>query len=70
MLLPLCLLALTLSGCGTVSTASCPPPPRPLPQPAVLTQDSPDSLSYSERARAWLKKARDTLKSYEPNETH
>ncbi len=65
-LLALCLLAMISAGCSTVSPPS---PPLLLPQPAVLTQDSPDSLTYSERARAWLKKARDTLTSFEPSGT-
>lgn len=64
------LLAMTLSACGSLSVASKPPQPLPpLPQPAVLTTDSPSSRSYSTRARAWLKKARELLTSFETSET-
>lgn len=64
------LLALTLCACSSLPSASKPPQPlSPLPRPAALTHDSPESLSYSARARAWLKKAADTLSSFETSAT-
>lgn len=64
------LLAVTLCACSSLPSASKPPlPSPPLPRAAALTHDSPESLSYSERARAWLKKAADTLQTFEINAT-
>ena len=55
---PLPLLAVILTGCA----AHSPAPYYRTPPPAVLREpESSDLASYSERVRAWLKKAGDTL---------
>ena len=62
--LPLLLLtlAMTVSGCATPPPASRPQIP---PLPANLTtDDSADSLAYSAKVQAWLKKVADELSSW------
>lgn len=60
----LLLLALAgiLSGCAT-RLVPLPAPERPAPPAATMTDDLPSSLDYSQRARNWLKKAGDELRS-------
>ena len=60
-LLPL-MLAATLSACAS-RPVLLPPTPRPAPPAAAMTDDLPSSLDYSQRARDWLKRAGDELKS-------
>jgi len=56
----LLMLGLTLTGCSTTSPA----PIQAIPKPAALSTPESDSLqTYSKRARAWLKKAADTLEN-------
>jgi len=63
-------LAVTLCACSSLSTTSKPPQPLPpLPRPAALIHDSPGLPSYSERARASLKKSSDMLSSFETSAT-
>ena len=52
-------LAMTLSACAARPVALSPQIP-PLPA-ALMTDDSAESLDYSQRVRNWLKKAADEL---------
>ena len=60
----LLVLVMTLSGCATPPPASRPQIPA-LPA-ALTTDDSADSLAYSQRVQAWLKKVADELSSWQP----
>lgn len=61
-LLPLTL-AMTLSACATRPLSSQPLIPEP--PAALMTDDLSESQGYSQRVRAWLKKAADELTDWQ-----
>lgn len=62
--LSLLLLAMTLSGCA-VRQAPSAQVQIPAPPANLMTDDSADSLAYSQRVRDWLKKVADELSSWQ-----
>ncbi len=62
-MLLLSLLGAILSGCAALPAVL--EPSRTPPPAAAMTDDSASSLDYSQRVRAWLKKAADELSSWQ-----
>ena len=58
----LMVLVTILSGCATTFVPS-PKPVLPALPASLMTDDSADSLAYSQRVRDWLKKVADELSS-------
>ena len=64
-LLPLLLIAASLTGCASSSRLQVNPQPvMPRPPAALMLNDSADSASYSARVRAWQSKVVNELNAW------